>query len=47
IIDIPKDRPVLGSDLHALKNALGLTVDDARWVFGISMNRWGDIVQKN
>ncbi len=44
---LPKDTPVTGQDLDALRGKLGLSVADMCWVFGFSMNRWGSTVRKN
>ncbi len=37
---IPMDRPVLGVDLKIIQGLLGLSVDDARWLFGVSLPGW-------
>ncbi len=34
------DKPIIGADLDAIRSAMGLPVDDAKYLFGISGNRW-------
>lgn len=41
-MSIPDDRPVLGSDLAALCNELGLTITDMRWLFGMAAPDWSE-----
>ncbi|WP_041930342.1 hypothetical protein [Methylibium petroleiphilum] len=43
---IPKNRPVLGKDLDAVRTQYGLLVSDACWLFGLSITRWMQIVKR-
>lgn len=43
---IPLNRPVAGKDLIAIKEQFGLSTADAAWLFGISITRWSQVVNK-
>lgn len=43
---IPTNRPVIGKDLDAVRQALGLLTADACWLFGLSITRWMQIVRQ-
>lgn len=43
---IPLDRPVLGKDLDAVREQLGILAGDACWLFGLSMTKWMHIVRQ-
>lgn len=42
---IPKNRPVLGKDLDAVRTQYGLLVSDACWLFGLSITRWMQVAK--
>lgn len=44
---IPTNRAVIGEDLDALREQLGLSTADACWLYGMSMNKWSKTVKKN
>ncbi len=43
---IPTHRPVIGEDLDALREQLGLSTMDGCWLYGMSMNKWTKAVKK-
>ena len=43
---IPTHRPVIGEDLDALREQLGLSTMDGCWLYGMSMNKWTKTVKK-
>lgn len=43
---IPTHRPVIGEDLDALREQLGLSTMDGCWLYGMSMNKWTQAVKK-
>lgn len=43
---IPSHRPVIGEDLDALREQLGLSTMDGCWLYGMSMNKWTKAVKK-
>lgn len=43
---IPTSRPVIGEDLDALREQLGLSTMDACWLYGMSMTKWMNEVKK-
>ena len=43
---IPRNRPVIGRDLQVFQRENGLTIDDARYLFGLTMNKWCEIANK-
>ena len=42
---IPTDRPVLGKDLDAVRQEFGLMMADAIWLYGLSPNKWSQLVR--
>lgn len=47
--DLPvalKTKPILGQDLDTLREMMGMTASEACWFYGISMNKWTDVVRK-
>lgn len=44
---IGKNEPVCGRHMEALRQTLGITVEDANWLFGISMSHWSRVVKQN
>lgn len=44
---IPKNRPVLGKDLDAVRQQFGLTSSDALFLFGLSITRWMHVVRRD
>lgn len=38
-------KPILGQDLDALREKLGLSVGEACWLYGMSMTKWTNIVR--
>ncbi|MCZ8256966.1 MAG: hypothetical protein O9327_15035 [Polaromonas sp.] len=43
---IPANRPVLGKDLDALRQTLGMLTNEAIFVFGMSITKWTELVNK-
>lgn len=43
---IPYNRPAIGKDLQVFQRENGLTIDEARYLFGLTMNKWCDFVNK-
>ena len=43
---IPSNRPVLGKDLDAIRQAFGLLTNDIIWVLSMSITRWTQIVRQ-
>lgn len=43
---IPSNRPVLGRDLDAVRQAFGLLTNDIIWVLSMSITRWMQIVRQ-
>lgn len=43
---VPEERPVVGKDLDNLRQVLGISTSDACWLFGLSMQKWGEFVHK-
>lgn len=43
---VPSNRPVIGKDLENLRQVLGITASDACWLFGLTMQKWGELVHK-
>lgn len=43
---IPSSRPVIGRDIEDLRMAYGLSVEDARSLFRMTVVKWSDIVRK-
>ena len=44
---IPINRAVIGEDLDALREQLGLSTADACWLYGMSMNKWSKTVKQS
>ena len=42
---IPTNRPVIGQDLDDVRQAYGLSVADACWLFGLSITKWSQMVR--
>lgn len=42
---IPSTRPVIGEDLNALREQLGMSTSEACWLFGMSMTKWTQVVK--
>lgn len=42
---ISTERPVTGADLDAVRQLFGLPVADAIWLFGLSPNKWSEMVK--
>ena len=43
--NILDQRPIQGSDLERLRRKLKLSIDEARMLFGVSMNKWVELTQ--
>lgn len=46
-VDLTGKRPTKGEDLDALRERLGLSTQDACWLFGMSMTRWMTVAKKD
>lgn len=44
---IPSHRPVTGADLDVVRQSYGLLMADACFLFGLSPNKWMELVRKN
>lgn len=44
---IPKDRPVIGRDLEALRQQFALLTSDVCWLLGMSITKWTQVVRQN